>query len=181
MKMGIDSAKIRLVPEGFPEIQAAGPPPIRDPYILCLGRVVFHQKGQDILLRAYRIGGFPQKLVFAGDGVDLPKLKRLAAGDPNVIFLGAVYGDQKWTWLGNADLVVMPSRTESYGQVAMEAIAMGRRLVVTRVGGLQHTAAHFAVMADPNPASLSESMHTALQQERHFGPPSLHAPSWKTV
>jgi len=36
-------------------------------------------------------------------------------------------------------------------------------------------------MANPSPASLSESMQTALQQEPYFEPVNLRAPSWKTV
>jgi len=179
-EMGTDSAKIRLVPQGL-EVGAAGPRPITEPYILCLGRVNFNQKGQDILLRAYQSGSFRQKLVFAGDGTDLPKLRKQAAGNPNVIFLGAVYGVRKWAWLGNADLVVMPSRTESYGQVAMEAMAMGRRLVVTKVGGLQRIATPYAILAEPNPMSLSEAMQTALEEDNQFGPPNLTAPSWQIV
>ena len=180
IEMGIDSSKIRLVPQGL-AVGVAGPRPITEPYILCLGRVNFGQKGQDLLLRAYQAGKFHHKLVFAGDGTDLPKLRKLAAGNQNVIFLGAVYDDRKWAWLGNADLVVMPSRTESYGQVAMEAMGMGRRLVVTKVGGLQKIAAPYAVLAEPNPVSLLEAMQIALEEDRQFGPVSLSAPSWQNV
>ena len=179
-EMGIDSKKIRLVPQGL-EVGAAGPRPIAEPYILCLGRVNFSQKGQDILLRAYQAGRFPQKLVFAGDGSDLPKLRKLAAGNPSIIFLGAVYDESKWTWLGNAVLVVMPSSTESYGQVAMEAMAMGRRLVVTKVGGLQRIATPHAVLAEPNHVSLSKAMQIALSEDHEFVTFNISAPSWQTV
>jgi len=176
--MGINSAKIRIIPQGV-EVQPSGPRPIDEPYILCLGRVIFHHKGQDILLRAYQRGGFSQKLVFAGDGPDLPKLRKMSAGNPNIIIVGSVRPPEKWAWLGNADLVVMPSRLEPYGHVALEAMAMRRRLVVTKVGGLQHIAAPYAVLAEPDPASLSESMHSALQNESR--PADFSIASWQTI
>ncbi len=177
-EMGINPAKIRVIPQGL-EVQAAGPRPIHEPYILCLGRVLFHHKGQDMLLRAYQTGRFSHKLVFAGDGPDLPKLRNLSAGNPNIIILGPIRPSEKWAWLGNADLVVMPSRLEPYGHVAIEALAMHRRLVVTRVGGLQHIAAPYAVLAEPNPTSLKESMHFALQQHGRLA--DFSYVSWKTI
>ena len=176
--MGINSAKIRVIPHGL-EVQPAGPRPIDDPYILCLGRVIFHHKGQDMLLRAYERGGFSQKLVFAGDGPDLPKLRMMSAGNPNIIILRNIRPPAKWAWLGNADLVVMPSRLEPYGHVALEAMAMRRRLVVTKVGGLQHIATPYAVLAEPNPAGLSESMHTALQNQNR--PAHFSFASWQAI
>jgi len=178
-KMGVDPRKIRVIPNGL-DIGRAGSRPIPDPYILCLGRVVFRQKGQDLLLRAYKNSNFSQKLVFAGDGSDLPRLRKIAAGDRNVIFLGALYGDQKWTWLGHADLVVVPSRTEAYGIVALEALTMGRRLVVTKVGGLQHVAAPHAVVAEPTSVSLAQAMRRALI-EPLVAEPRLSTYSWGQV
>ena len=103
----------------------------------------------------------------------------MSAGNPNIIIVGSVRPPEKWAWLGNADLVVMPSRLEPYGHVALEAMAMRRRLVVTKVGGLQHIAAPYAVLAEPDPASLSESMHSALQNESR--PADFSIASWQTI
>ena len=178
--MGIDSDKIRIVPQGL-DVKAVGPRPIPEPYILCLGRVVFHHKGQDMLLQAYQTGKFRHKLVFAGDGADLPKLRKMAAGDPNVLLLGTIRHPEKWAWLGNADLIVMPSRFEPYGHVALEALALGRRLIVTKVGGLQYIAAPYAILAEPNPESLSEAMQIALNEDYRFAPANFSALSWQTV
>ena len=178
--MGIGSEKIRVIPQGL-EVEPPGPRPFPEPYILCLGRVVFHHKGQDILLEAYKRGGFSQKLVFAGDGIDLPRLRSMAAGDSNVIILGAIRPPDKWAWLGNADLVVMPSRLEPYGHVALEALALGRKLVVTKVGGLQHIVAPYAELAEPDPENLSVAMQRALRPEpNHFRQKFSH-PSWQDI
>ena len=176
--MGISSAKIRVIPQGL-EVQSPGPRPIDEPYILCLGRVVFHHKGQDMLLRAYERGAFSHKLVFAGDGPDLPKLRKMVVGNPNVMILGSIRPPEKWAWLGNADLIVMPSRLEPFGHVALEAIAMRRKLVVTKVGGLQHIAAPYAMLAEPDPVSLAESMHSALQSQSRADDFSFA--SWQTI
>jgi len=179
-RIGADPSKIRVIPNGL-DIGTPGPRPLDEPYILCLGRVVFRQKGQDLLLKAYDGTRLLQKLVFAGDGPDLPKLRSLANGNSNIIFLGPVYGVQKWTWLAHADLVVIPSRTESFGLVALEAAAMRTRVVATRVGGLQYAAGPSSVLAEPNPKSLSEAISRALGKNTPLTHLDLTSRSWKRV
>ncbi len=178
--MGIDSNKIRIIPQGL-NVGAVGSRPIPEPYILCLGRVDFHHKGQDMLLRAYETGRFHHKLVFAGEGSDLPRLRRTVAGNPNILVLGSIRPPEKWAWLGNADLVVMPSRLEPYGHVALEAMALERRLVVTKVGGLQHIASPYAVLSEPNALSLSDAMRTALEGDHELRNVKPSTASWQTI
>ena len=107
--------------------------------VLFLGRVSFI-KGLDLLVRAF--GEFAEthpdvRLVIAGpddqDGcreeiiglVDKLKLKRC------VSFTGPLYGEEKLQALADADLFVLPSQYESFGNAAAEAIACGLPVLVT--------------------------------------------------
>ena len=108
--------------------------PASTPLAVCVGRVT-RQKGQDVLLDAW-----PQvrrrcpdaELALVGDGDLLPALRTAAV--PGVSFPGAV--DDVRGWLAAADLVVLPSRWEGLSLTVLEALAMGRPVVVSDVPGL---------------------------------------------
>ena len=97
-------------------------------------------KGQTVLLDALRLTQrrYPNvSLEIVGDGPDLPLLKRQCAGlglDNAVRFSG--FTDDIRPKLAAASVVVMPSLYESFGLVAVEAMAMGKCVVASRVGGL---------------------------------------------
>jgi D-inositol-3-phosphate glycosyltransferase len=78
----------------------------------------------------------------SGNGVDEPRrLARLAAEegvDDRVRFLPARPHDTLGEVYQAADLLLVPSRSESFGLVALEAQACGTPVVAARVGGLNH-------------------------------------------
>ncbi|MDM8533158.1 glycosyltransferase [Clostridiaceae bacterium HSG29] len=99
-------------------------------------------KGVDVLLRAAKI--YENKLnknvttIIAGDGQlrePLLKLKE-ELGLLNVHFIGHVTQEQLVTLYNIADVSTVPSRTEPFGLVAIEALACGTPVVGTNQGGL---------------------------------------------
>jgi glycosyltransferase involved in cell wall biosynthesis len=52
--------------------------------------------------------------------------------DPTIIYVGPRYGDEKLRLLREADLVVLPSRSENFGLVVAEALAAGVPVVTTK-------------------------------------------------
>lgn len=85
------------------------------------------EKGLDTLLRAFR--DVPGELVLAGSGTDEKRLRSLA-GD-RVRFTGPVDRDGIVRLLAEADVFVLPSRSEPWGMVLNEAAAAGLPLVAT--------------------------------------------------
>lgn len=79
----------------------------------------------------------PSRLVFVGDGPDRleadDEARALGIGD-RVLFLGKQ--DSVAELLACADLLLLPSASESFGLVALEAMASGVPVVATNVGGL---------------------------------------------
>ena len=73
-------------------------------------------------------------LVFAGDGPQLESLKKLLADLP-AHFLGRQNDSQLSALYANSDLLVFPSRTDTLGQVVMEAQASGLPVLVCNEGG----------------------------------------------
>jgi glycogen synthase len=117
------------------------------PRLLCLGRLA-KQKGFDLALKAFvRISGrFPHiRLVMAGDGPERKQLEReiteLGLID-RVDVIGWVAPDSIASLINKATMIIMPSRWEGLPSVALQAAAMGRPVVGTRVPGLSEVVAH---------------------------------------
>lgn len=85
------------------------------------------EKGLDTLLRAF--ADVPGELVLAGSGSDEQRLRALA-GD-RVRFTGAVGREEIVRLLAEADVFVLPSRSEPWGMVLNEAAEAGLPLIAT--------------------------------------------------
>ena len=148
------------------------PLPFAAPRVLCLGRLV-PDKGFDLAVAAFAplVRRFPRaRLVIAGDGPARPDLEQqaVALGLTEVIdFLGWVDPDAVPALMNSVTLVVMPSRHEGFGGVALEAALMARPVVATRVGGLPEAVVHDAtgLLIDPeNSPALTEAIGHLLDQ-----------------
>ena len=77
------------------------------------------------------------RLILVGDGPDRPEAtdeaERLGVSD-RVVFLGKQ--DSVAELMACADLLLLPSQNESFGLVALEAMASGVPVVATRAGGI---------------------------------------------
>lgn len=100
------------------------------PIVGAVGRLS-PEKGFDLLLRAAAMTGQLDYLI-AGDGPERDRL--MAEAPPNVKFLG-FYGPLA-KFYAAVDVMCVPSREEGLGLVAIEALACGKPVVASRVGGL---------------------------------------------
>ncbi|QDI17967.1 glycosyltransferase [Serratia marcescens] len=92
--------------------------------VIMAGRVLFRQKGQDILFNALKYIDFPIELQVFGDGPDLKRLRELAANlSPNikVVFLG--WRNNVWENSRDIDFIVVPSRYEGVPLIMLESLA----------------------------------------------------------
>jgi D-inositol-3-phosphate glycosyltransferase len=83
------------------------------------------------------IGGNP----CSNDNAEMGRLKALRAElglQEMVTFLGAREQDTLNYYYSAADVVVMPSHYESFGMVALEAMACGTPVIASDVGGLSY-------------------------------------------
>jgi len=135
---GLDASRFEIVHYGIAPGGAPAPAP-RAPRLVCVGRLV-PIKGHDTLLRAVAAAAASVPgltLEVAGDGPLRSELEALAAQlglDDAVTFAGRVA--QVEPAYERAAVVVVPSRGEGFGMVALEAAERGRAVIASSVGGL---------------------------------------------
>ncbi len=115
--------------------------------ILFVGRHVW-EKGLDILMGAipFILGKHPEaKFVVTGDGYLRGKCEEIArekAPEGKVLFTGYVDDDTLKKLMIISDVIVIPSRYEPFGIVALEAMAARTPAVVADTGGLAEIVKH---------------------------------------
>lgn len=112
-------------------------------HVLSVGRLSRrdHGKGFDNVLRAFAAlrSQCPEvQLTMAGDGDDLPRLRRLAQElqiQDDVVFPGPVTEPELAALYGACDVFIMLSREEGFGLVFLEAMSFGKPCVGAGAGG----------------------------------------------
>lgn len=112
----------------------------RHPYMFAWGRLE-KIKGFDILIRAFAEsrGASVMKLLIAGDGTQKESLQQLIAElgmQKRVELIGRLSQDDVAHYAKNSTINIISSLKESFGIVALEAIAAGRPIISTDGGGL---------------------------------------------
>jgi glycogen(starch) synthase len=113
-------------------------------HMLYIGRIDINQKGLDTLLLAAQIlqkEHILTPLIIAGGGEkkEVDALKSLISKyhlDNMVTYIGIVQDNKKREVLESASFVVFPSRNETFGIVAIEALSYGKAVIGGDTGGL---------------------------------------------
>jgi D-inositol-3-phosphate glycosyltransferase len=188
-QLGADNARICTIPPGvdldlFQPLDAAQARARlalpENPLVLFVGRVDA-MKGIDTLLESFALlrqrvwQGLPPKLVFVGGTLvhDIagerlgPDLRPVAARAvelgirDDILFRGSAPQGQLPDYYAAATVAAVPSRYESFGLVAVEAMACGLPVVASRAGGLKFTVEEevSGLLVPPtNPAALATAL-----------------------
>lgn len=161
--------------------------------VAAAGRLA-HSKGFDVLVDACgMIAPYRGMVAIAGDDAgELAVLRKRAQNLPPSLtlrLLGRRTQSEVTALFAQADVVVVPSRSEPFGLVGLEAIAVGARLIVSNVGGLGETFASSVVPMVPpgRPDALAGAIRRALgagpltDEERRDYTRLLDAYSWRGI
>jgi glycosyltransferase involved in cell wall biosynthesis len=151
-------------------------PWLRDRQVfMFIGRLDAWQKGLDLLIQAFaRAGLRDAALVLVGPDYRGSRrvLQTLAARLgilSNVVFLEAVFGEDRANMLAAADVFVHPSRWEGVSLSVLTAAAAGKPCVITPaadpLGRLEHEQAAVIVQADVSNMTQGLIRATALGSE----------------
>ena len=155
IRVGVRAERIRVVPSGIDARALAAPPAARaavrrewglgddEVAVVALGALEV-RKGHAVLLAAAAglASAAPRlRYVFCGEGRQAKALAGAAAALDGAARLVGFRRDVA-ACLAAADIVALPSLQEGLGVAALEAMAAGRPVVASRVGGLAEAVVH---------------------------------------
>jgi glycosyltransferase involved in cell wall biosynthesis len=142
--------------------------------LLFLGRLSW-KKSPELLLEA--VASLPAqlrdgelKVIFAGPdegsvGKELRTIATELGLETQVELIGPIYGPSKWAAYKDADVFVLPSQNENFGNSAAEAVLAGTPVIVTEQCGIAPLLAGRAGIVVPHDASaLSAALARILTE-----------------
>jgi glycosyltransferase involved in cell wall biosynthesis len=156
--LGVDAARIRVVPNGLEPAFAPAGPAADGEYVLAVATLE-PRKNLARAVEASRLMGVRLRVVGAPGwgGVDVPGWQGFVADDE----LARLYR--------GARCVVYPSLYEGFGLPILEAMACGTPVVTSRGGATEETAGTAAVLVDPlDPASIAAGIEEAGRQREEL-------------
>ncbi len=181
-KLRLPTRRVDLIPNGIDAPPLAGAPSGEDadiptPYVLSLGRINW-KKGLDRLIPAMAFAP-GVALVIAGNDDEnyqprLEALAREAGVADRTHFVGPVGSARKWALIRGAAAFALPSYSENFGNVILEAMVCGVPVVVTPEVGLAQAvaAAQAGLVVSGEPQGLGEAIAGLLadpQARRRMG------------
>ena len=120
------------------------------PHLLYVGRVAVEKN-----VAAFLALDVPGTKIVVGDGPQREELQRL---HPEAVFLGLRHGAELAALYRSADVFVFPSRTDTFGNVMIEALASGVPVAAYPVAG------PVDVLTDPGCSALDDDLGGAVRR-----------------
>jgi glycosyltransferase involved in cell wall biosynthesis len=137
------------------------------PAFLCVGSLI-ERKNVERLADAFAALE-RGRLAFVGDGPERTKLE----GQSGVTLVGRIPQRDVPQWVAACDVLCQPSLTEPFGQATLEAMAMERSVVATKVGGPpEFVTPEAGVLVDPED---TDGLIRALEQAAELPSPNPEA------
>jgi glycosyltransferase involved in cell wall biosynthesis len=141
--------------------------------LLCFGRLLPY-KGLDLLAAALASlpSGAPVTVRVVGSGPESPALDALRACPGVTVENRWVPETEIGALLAWSDALILPYREASQSGVVAAALAAGRPVIATRVGGLREQLADApqSVLCKPDPESLARGIRLWLESPAQIGP-----------
>lgn len=103
--------------------------------VLYVGRLI-SIKNIDTIINSFNTDKDPDRiLVVVGDGEEKNHLKKICSERKDVIFTGALHGENLYAWYNIAQIFVLPSFIEPFGAVTNEALQGGCFCLVSKAAG----------------------------------------------
>jgi len=176
LDLGIPEDKIEVIPNAIdisifkPKEQKA------NNRLLFVGRIVKY-KGLHVLLKSLRLVQVPVELLIIGPMVGEPdyrqKIMKLMAEVNNrtahkIVYLGPKKSHELLQYYQTASVVVMPSLSESFGNVILESLACETPVIASSVGGIPEIISNYenGILVPPNnEVRLAEAIQYLLSDE----------------
>ncbi len=164
-ELRVDPDRVHVIPHGVFTHLAEAPPQLPafqtdKPVVLCFG-LMRPYKGIDVLLQAWRGIEDAELWIVGMPRMDISQLRAIAPA--NVRFVTRFIADAELpSYFQRADVVVLPYREIDQSGVLFTALAFGKPLLLSDIGGFPEIAATGA--ARTVPAGDAAALHEALRE-----------------
>ena len=129
------------------------------------GRITFGHKGQDRVAACLsELERNSVAVIFIGDGDDLDMLKQLCAGHANAFFVG--WQKSIAAYIQDADVVLLPSRFETQGLIAMEAMYLATPVLTSGIPAFLELMGNEFITDFERPAELCKKIEWICQLDK---------------
>jgi glycosyltransferase involved in cell wall biosynthesis len=177
-KYGVDPDKVLVIPNATNFTPSAARTHPHEPFrLLFVGRIEM-QKNLPLLLRAVRrlldLGGRAFRLDIAGDGSEMPTIRRLLRQlslEEHVNLLGAVTGEALESLYEDSDALVLTSTREAFGQVILEAMTKALPVVASNITGVRSVVRQgvTGLLSDLTEESFASDLHRLVNESDLYG------------
>lgn len=173
-KVGVPRVTTRLIYNGINEADFRPVPNRSDSVNFVYIGMLRDLKGPDLFVEAFakteRLVGRPLSALMIGDGPDRDKYQKMMIEGGLGNRIGMLPAMRIREAFGMSETVVVPSRAESMPYIVLEALAAGKSVIASRVGGIPEVlGAQSEALAEPgNTDELARIMSAAIT-----------APDWK--
>jgi len=157
---------VKVIPNGV-DLDVFNPEVVTEfdselPVILTARRLV-KKNGLEYLIRAMGFLKNECNLLVIGDGPERARLELMAKKSKNIKFLGYVPHREMPKYIARSKIVVIPSIIEASSLFMLEAMAMGKPVIASSVGGLPETLGDSGLLVPPmHPESLANAIRDLL-------------------
>ena len=178
-QVGLDPARVRVIPHGafdyLTRLSDPAPLPaelrgVEGPVILFFG-LLRPYKGVDTLVEAFaRVGGEAELWIVGNPRMSLAPLHHAAARAPGTVrFVPRFVGEDEIPALfRRADLIALPYRDSEHSGVVYTALAFGKPMVLSSVGGFPELAAEHGaarIVAPGDPVGLAAALEELISDQ----------------
>lgn len=136
-------------------------------YFIFIGRINTKIKGLHLLLEAVRYlldKGYPLQLDVIGEGLLKSDYKYLYRSYNQIKFVG--WMDQPMTILPNYDLLIVPSLSDSFPNVILEALFLEFPVIGSEAGGIPEILFYPELMFKPSERDLAAKLQEVIENKR---------------
>jgi len=140
------------------------------------------KKGLDLLISALPLLRAPYQLMIAGNGnadyvAALKKQSKANGTEPNITWAGFLH-DEKFRFLAEQQLLVLPSHDENFANVVIESLSEGTAVLLSRFVGLAEyvTENHFGWTCELTPELIAEKINAIARENIELSRIRVNAP-----
>ncbi len=135
-------------------------------------------KNLELLIDTLNKVRFPFQLTLIGDGKPeyIKAILARSMQPDRILQIGPVYDERKYAFLGDAELLVLLSHSENFGNVVIEALSQGTPVLLSRQVGLSHWVEEHQAgwVTEPNVQACKQQLESIYAERDQLEPMRSH-------